>query len=119
MPVSRTPRTALSPSRRTVNQMRPFASVYLVALVSRLPTTWVSRTGSASSDKDSGGRLDCQLVSLRVNERLDGFDRTGNYRGQFQPLLAEFDFAPHDTGHVEQVVHQPDQLVDLPLHHVP
>ena len=48
-----------------------------------------------------------------------GFHRTGDHRGQFHPLLTQFDLAPHDTGHVEQVVHQPDQLVDLPLHHLP
>ena len=55
MPLSRTRSTASSPSRSAVSQMRPFASVYLAALVRRLPTTWASRTGSASRSRDSFG----------------------------------------------------------------
>ena len=66
-----------------------------------------------------GRKSDAQLVALGVDERLDRLHRTGDDRGQFDPLLAEFDLAPHDPGHVEQVVHQPDQVMDLPLHHLP
>ena len=53
------------------------------------------------------------------HERLDRLDRTGDDRGEFGPLLAEFDLPPHHTGHVQQVVHQLDQMLDLPFHHVP
>ena len=53
------PHPQAPPRRRpvpAVSQMRPPGSVYLAALVSRLPTTWASRTGSASRGSDSAGR---------------------------------------------------------------
>ena len=93
--------------------------MYLAAFVSRLPTTWASRTGSASSRSDSDEMRDAQLMPLGVHERLDRLHRTGDDRGKFHPLPAKFDLAPHHTGHVEEVVHQTDEMVDLPLHHVP
>ena len=119
MPLSRTRSTAMSPSRSAVSQMRPPGSVYLAAFVSRLPTTWASRTGSASSSSDSDGRRTLNSMPLGVHERLHRLDRTGDDRGEFDPLPAEFDLAPHDPGHVQQVVHQPDEMLHLPLHHLP
>ena len=58
-------------------------------------------------------------MPLGVHERLHRLDRTGDDRGEFDPLPAEVDLPPHDPGHVQQVVHQPDQVMHLPLHHVP
>ncbi len=35
-------------------------------------------------------------MRLTVNERLDCLHGTGDDRGEFDSLLAEFDFSPHD-----------------------
>ena len=66
-----------------------------------------------------GRDADAQLMPLGVHERLHRLDRTGDDRGEFDPLPAEFDLAPHDPGHVQQVVHQPHEMLHLPLHHLP
>ena len=66
-----------------------------------------------------GRKCDVEAVALDLDERLGRLDRTGDHGGEFHRLPAKFDLAPHDTGHVQQVVHQPDEVVDLPLHHVP
>ena len=51
-------------ARLAVSQMRPPGSVYLQALLRRLPNTWARRTGSASSWIGSGG-------SVTVNSCFD------------------------------------------------
>ena len=42
-----------------------------------------------------------------------------HHRRQFDPLLAEFDLAPGDARHIQQVIHQPGHLLDLAVDHVP
>ena len=56
MPQSFTAMTTSDPSRRAASSMRPPASEYLDALVSRLARTCASRRGSASSHNGSAGK---------------------------------------------------------------
>ncbi len=58
-------------------------------------------------------------MPLGVHERLDRLDRTGDDVGEFDPLPAEFDLPLHHTRHVQEVIDKPDQMLHLPLHHVP
>ena len=47
--------------------------------------------------------------------RLDGAADDG---GEIDALLAQLDLAAGDARHFHQIVHEPDHVVDLPLHHV-
>ena len=117
MPVSFTDTTTSPPCRSAVSQMRPPCSVYLAALLSRFANTWASRVGSASRWTGSGGRVTVEFVAACLDERAAGLHGALHHRRQFDPLLAEFELAPGDAGHVEQVVDQPHHLLHLPLHH--
>ncbi len=47
--------------------------------------------------------------------RLDGAADDG---GEIDALLAQVDLAARDARHFHEVVHEPDHVVDLPVHHV-
>ena len=55
-------------------------------------------------------------VLARVEAALDP---AGPGEFEVEPLPAELDLAGGDPGHVEQVVHQPAEVPDLPVHHPP
>ena len=57
MPLSLTETITSLPCRSALSRMRPPSSVYLAALLSRLASTWASRTGSASRWIGSGGKV--------------------------------------------------------------
>ncbi len=120
IPVSRTRTTASPPSRPTVTVIRPARSVYLAALISRFDSTWVSRTTSPLTRTGSAGRRHGQLVPGR--RRSAGWavsTARPTTAARSTGSLPEFDLAPHDPGHVHQVVHQPDEVRHLPVHHRP
>jgi hypothetical protein len=54
-----------------------------------------------------------------VQERLHGFLRGGEHVGQRDALDPELEPVAGDPGHVQQVVHQPDQVRHLAVDHVP
>jgi hypothetical protein len=58
-----------------------------------------------------------QLLPLLPGQRLTRFQGTAHHGGQADPLLADGDLAPADAADVEQVVHEPAEVVQLPLHH--
>ena len=105
-------------ARRSARCARP-RSVYLAALFSRLANTWASRVGSASTDERLGRQRDgrargpCCSISGRL--RLHGAAQrpraaaTGSLRSSSLPAA--------DAADVQQVVDQPHQLPQLPLHH--
>ena len=97
----------------------PFASVYLAEFVNRFPMTWVSRTGSAFTSRDSVGRKAsrrCPWASISDCCHLHG---SGDHGGDFDRLLPKVDLATHDSRDVEQIVDQANQVMYLPFHHVP
>ena len=57
-----------------------------------------------------------ELVAAGIERRTASFDGLMNDRPQFDPLSAKFDLAPVGTAHVEQVIHQADQVTDLTVH---
>ena len=119
IPVSSTPMTTSSPSRRASRQIRPPGSVYLAALSSRLARTCSSRVGSASSRSSSSGT---PTLSSWPRSSISGAGRgdgLAHDRGQVHDLLAKLDLAQADPGDVHQVVDQPGQVLDLPVHHRP
>jgi hypothetical protein len=54
---------------------------------------------------------------LRVEERLRAFERDLDDLAQIEPLALQHHLAGGDARHVEQVVDQLDQLLELALHH--
>ena len=61
---------------------------------------------------------DREFVAPFLDERAAGFDGAIHHRRQLDPLLAEFDLASGDAGHVQQVIDQPGHLVYLPVDHL-
>src|ERR1700682_1135355 len=59
-------RTTSPPARSAASRMCPPSGVYRAALVSRLPTTWASRVGSASSNTGSDVMLRSSLCRRAV-----------------------------------------------------
>ena len=97
--------------------MCPPRSVYLAALFSRFENTWASRVRSASTKIGCGGSVTVSSWPICLDERAAGFHGLLHHLRQFDPLLAEFDLAPADAAHVQQVIDQPHHLPQLPLHH--
>ena len=98
--------------------MRPPGSVYFAALLSRLPSTCVRRVRSPSTSSASSRHLHHELVPLLGDERLNGLDRARDDRADRQPLAAEIDVAARDARDIQQIVHEPRQVLHLPLDHV-
>ena len=87
MPLSLTADDDLSvASLRAVSEIRPPASVYFAALLSRLAKTWARRVGSASTQIGSGGSVDRQRVAGPLDERPARFDGVVDDRRQLDPL---------------------------------
>ena len=89
----------------------------LGALLSRLANTWASRVTVGVQVDRLGRQRDRQFVARRLDQRAAGFHGVLHRRRQVDPLLAQFDLAVGDAGHVEQVVHEADHVPKLPLHH--
>ena len=60
-------------------------------------------------------QIDLQRVSMRVDRGPGGLDRAGHDRPEEDGLELQRDHAACDARHVEQVVDQVDQMLDLPL----
>ena len=56
-------------------------------------------------------------VPRLLDERAARLDGAVDDRRQRHPLSAEVELVAGNPAHVEQVVHQPDHLTQLPLHH--
>jgi hypothetical protein len=65
-----------------------------------------------------GGRIDRQLVGTALDQGADPFDGALEDGAQVHDLLPQADAAAGDAGDVEQVVHQPGEVLDLALHHL-
>ncbi len=110
---------ARGPSRRATTVMCPPGSVYFAALCSRLKSTCPSRGGSATTRSPLTGDRHAQVVPALLEERADLLHRRGHHRRQLHRLALELDLPPGDAGDVEQVVHQPRQVLHLPLEDAP
>ena len=97
--------------------MRPPGSVYLAALLSRLPSTCASRAGSASSRTGSRRQRDRQARGGGASISGRGWSRPRARRpAPGRPRsLRSWILPPRDAGDVQQVVDQPDQVLHLPL----
>ena len=51
-----------------------------------------------------------------VHQRLYGFNGAHDHGGQLDRLPTQLDLAAHQARDIEQIVHQANQMVDLPLH---
>ena len=61
---------------------------------------------------------DDQLVVQTAVQRARGLGSLVDDRRQLDTLEAKLDPAPGNAAHVEQVIHQPGHLIDLPLEHL-
>ena len=73
------------PSAPVVSRFRPPASVYLAAFVSRLPTTWVSRFGSAATRTGRSVWATIEPVAGRLDQRPGLLDGVGRDLGGGRP----------------------------------
>ena len=71
----------------------------------------------AADEQRLGVEIDGQLVAQVVEHRPAGFDRGFDDGAEIERLLADFDDAARDARHLEQVVDQPVEVMNLPLHH--
>ncbi len=113
-PVSRTRMTA-SPSstsrdRATSSPVR----VNFAALWSRFPTTWVMRVASASVQAWSGS-CTRERDASRLHGVAEVVRRPPDDLAKIDALAPQLDLPARDAGHVEQVVHQSGEVLDLPL----
>ena len=113
MPVSRMAMTSSAFSMRAYSAIWPSGSVYLAALVSRLPMTCDRRSGSASSLTFSGRQVDRELVLLGVEQRARRFHRDADDGLEVDVVLLELELAARDARHVEQVVEQQRHALHL------
>ena len=63
------------------------------------------------------GERDSQVHFPRVDERTTALDGPRHHIRQVHSLLLEVDLTLADPGDVEQVIHQPGDLLDLMLDH--
>ena len=54
---------------------------------------------------------------MLVKEGSDGFDSLHDDGSQFHHLFAKFDLAPADARHVQQIINQSFEVLDLPPDH--
>ena len=118
-PLSGTRTTASSPSRATVMRTSPPVSVYFAALFSRFTAICSSRAGSPSTHSGSVGSS--RENSCRRASRSGRAESAARFIDgpQFHPLGLEPELPLGDAADVEQVVHQPDHLLHLPLDDAP
>ncbi len=92
--------------------MRPPGSAYLAALVSRLATTWVSRSRSPWTGRTPGSSVTCSSCRPRsmAGRASSMAASTTTLRSSGR---AQLQLAPADAGQVQQDVHQPRQVPDL------
>ncbi|MNT20416.1 hypothetical protein D3C72_1557240 [compost metagenome] len=57
-------------------------------------------------------------MAAGLDQRHACFHGPGNDGLQVRAFHLEFDLAPRDAGHVQQIIDQVHHLIDLPLHHV-
>jgi hypothetical protein len=113
MPESRMATTRFGGTTRAVSAMRPPASVYLAALVSRFEITCARRSGSASIGTGVGSSIASTWRLPRSAAR--GLDGGLDHAAERDPLAAQLELALGDARHVEQVVEQPGHLGHLAL----
>ena len=117
-PLSRTVITASFPSRSAVSQIRPPRSVYLAALLSRLVIAWASRTRSASRWIVRGASdtlRPCSRSSISGRLTSSASSRTS---WSFTRFLRSGELVARDPRDVQQVFHEADHLLGLPVDHV-
>ena len=117
MPLSRTQISAL-PAVRRASRARcwPPSPVYLAALCSRLPTTCASRTGSPRTVRCGVDRARPPGAASSVRAAAARFPTAAAMIVRDVHALGhQHDLAARDARHVEQVVDQPDHVLELPL----
>ena len=78
----------------------------------------MSKPGGVGIDDDRVfGERDGEFVAHLLDEGATRLHRAPHHRRQLHTLPAKFDLAPTDAAHIHQVVHQPNHLLKLPLHH--
>jgi hypothetical protein len=99
-------------SSRAPSSMRPSGSVYLAALVSRLPMTCERRSGSASSRTFSAGRLTTACDAWHRAAAARSPPRR-HHRFQIDVVLLELELPARDARYVEQIVEQQRHALHL------
>ena len=94
--------------------MYPRGGVYFAALVSRFAKTCARRAGSASTAR-SGRDVDRQVVLALLDERAGHLQRARQHVAEIDAHALERDLAARDARHLEQVVDQSHQVLDLAL----
>src|SRR5215470_10847109 len=61
------------------------------------------------------GRFDVELVAQRVDERTACLHSCEHRLGEIERLQLQLDSAASDARHVEQIIHETRELLDLPL----
>ena len=63
-------------------------------------------------------KVDAKLNSGRIHLFLARSDRATKDDAEVEPLLFQLDLAMADPRSIEQIVDEPHQMFDLPLHHL-
>ena len=99
---------------RAARRCRPRGGVYLAALVSRFANTCASRAGSASTASPRRD-VDRQVVLALLDERAGHLQRARQHVAELDAHALERDLAARDARHLEQIVDQAHQVLDLAL----
>ena len=118
MPVSRTETTHLiGAGGRPRAQMRP-PRFGVLGAVRQQVAEHLGEARQVAVDVDRLGRQrDRQRVTRGLDQRAGGLDGAVDDVGQQQSRAAQLHLVPADPRDVQQVVHQPHHVRELPLHH--
>ena len=114
IPWSRTRISTRSPTDFAETWTALPGSLYLDAFVSRFENTCSRRVGSPRT-KRSPATSRSSGCRLTLEERLRGLDRAPHDVDDRGSLVAELDLPASDPRDVEQIVHQPHQLLQLAI----
>ena len=73
--------------------------------------------GVAAHGQRLVAHLDVEAVLRRFDDRPAGLHRGGHDLRQIHRFVLHFDEPARDARYLEQIVHEPDQVTRLPLHH--
>ena len=118
MPVSCTVEHDLVAVGPASTVMYPPGSVYLAALVSRLETTCARRSFVSVETELGGGEADLEVMASLLDERHGHLHALRHHVLEPQQSLLHLNLAARDPGDVEQIVHQPNQVLHLALDHL-
>jgi hypothetical protein len=119
MPVSFTLIAADESSLRTLSEIRPPGSVNFAALCRMLPIILHETRLVPFDCQQLVGKVQRELVTASVDRRPRRFDGSRDDGADQHRLALERNHVARDARHVQQIVNQTDELLDLAFDHLP